>query len=160
MTHIHSFQLEPPRALWSTGVCECGETRQFRNFIDDESISWRNQARRGYEANIARRERGRPRALTHAQLVEAKRLIDSGMPRKEVAAQLNVTPPTLRKSLTYGGLEGPANGKVGFDDETVREIRRRYAEGGVSYAKLGEEYGVARENVYKLVRRLTYRDVE
>ena len=48
--------------------------------------------------------------------------------------------------------------KLTADD--VREIRRRYAAGGVFYRELAAEYGVKTEAIYKIVRRRAWKHVE
>jgi DNA invertase Pin-like site-specific DNA recombinase len=42
-------------------------------------------------------------------------------------------------------------------EDEVREIRRSYANGGVSMRELGEEYGVTRTNIWRIVRRVSWR---
>lgn len=45
-------------------------------------------------------------------------------------------------------------------EDQVREIRARYAAGGVSYRALEVEYGVSRSAINSAVRRLTYRWID
>lgn len=55
---------------------------------------------------------------------------------------------------------GPGRGENHFrttlKQEQVEEIRRRYAAGGISQQKLGNEFGVSRECVSKIVRRVRW----
>jgi len=40
--------------------------------------------------------------------------------------------------------------------EIVREIRERYAQGGISQSKLGSEYGVSQQTILRIVRNQTW----
>jgi hypothetical protein len=33
--HVHRFRVDPPDGPTSTGRCDCGETRDFRNSADE-----------------------------------------------------------------------------------------------------------------------------
>lgn len=45
-------------------------------------------------------------------------------------------------------------------EERVREIRRRYAAGGVTQYQLADEYGIAVASVNRVVRRVSWRHVD
>lgn len=47
-----------------------------------------------------------------------------------------------------------------LDWEKVREIRRRYAEGGISLSALGREYGVDTKQIHRVVRNEAWRESE
>jgi len=51
---------------------------------------------------------------------------------------------------------GERNGTAKLTESEVREIRKVYAEGGVSYAKLGETYGVHKMTVAQIITRRTW----
>jgi len=51
---------------------------------------------------------------------------------------------------------GERHGKAKLTEDDVREIRRTYAAGGISYRELGLIYGVCKENVYAVVRRKSW----
>jgi hypothetical protein len=44
-------------------------------------------------------------------------------------------------------------------ENQVREIRRRYAAGGITQTKLGEEYGICIESVSLIVRRINWKHI-
>ena len=46
-----------------------------------------------------------------------------------------------------------------LDATSVRQIRERYAQGGITQAQLAKEYGIAPITVSRVVRRVMYRDV-
>jgi predicted XRE-type DNA-binding protein len=46
-----------------------------------------------------------------------------------------------------------------IEDEEVVEIRKRYAEGGISQRKLAEEFGIKQMQVSRIVRRVRRREV-
>lgn len=62
--------------------------------------------------------------------------------------------PDCRKAV------GEAAGNAKLTDDAVREIRRRYAEGGISQQKLADEYGVNQSKISDVVNRRTWRHVE
>lgn len=53
---------------------------------------------------------------------------------------------------------GERHGMAKLTEHDVREIRRRYAVGGVSQASLGREFGVTQRSVSYVVRRVTWPD--
>ncbi len=63
------------------------------------------------------------------------------------------------------GVKGSANVFAKLTDDQVREIRRRYAEGGggrhrgVSYTQLAREYGLHPQNIGRIVRGEGYTNV-
>ncbi len=54
---------------------------------------------------------------------------------------------------------GELSSNAVLTDEAVRDIRRRYSEGNISQQALGDEYGVSRNQVNRVVRRLDWRHV-
>jgi len=55
--------------------------------------------------------------------------------------------------------KGERNRQAKLTEDRVRYIRRRYAEGGVSYSKLGEECGIHFTVIGHVVRRTAWRHV-
>ena len=49
--------------------------------------------------------------------------------------------------------KGTDNGNAKLTEEQVIEIRRRYADGGVTHRSLGRDYGVAYSVIGKIIRR-------
>lgn len=47
-----------------------------------------------------------------------------------------------------------------FDDDIIREIRRRYEAGNVTQQELAEEFGIRQSKVSAIVRREAYKHVE
>ena len=56
--------------------------------------------------------------------------------------------------------KGSAHHGAKLTEEQVREIRKRYAAGGVSYLKLSEEYGIPHSNIGYIVKRQTWKHVK
>lgn len=56
--------------------------------------------------------------------------------------------------------QGIRNGRATLTEDQVREIRRRHALGGVSYAELGSEFHLTKENISMIVRCLTWKYVK
>lgn len=56
-------------------------------------------------------------------------------------------------------IRGVRCARAKLTDEKVRAIRARHALGGVTYAKLGREYGIALNNIRMVVLRKTWRHV-
>ena len=54
---------------------------------------------------------------------------------------------------------GVANGNAKLTDDDVREIRFRYAAGGVSQSALGQEYGVTQPMIGYIVRRELWKHI-
>lgn len=54
---------------------------------------------------------------------------------------------------------GEAQWNAALTEEKVRDIRTRYAEGGVLYHELADEYGVWPQAIGRIVRRETWRHV-
>ena len=52
--------------------------------------------------------------------------------------------------------KGVDHGNAKLTEEQVLEIRRRYADGGVTYLSLGSDYGVGFRAISKIVRRKTW----
>lgn len=55
---------------------------------------------------------------------------------------------------------GENAGLAKLTEEQVRDIRRLYAAGGVTYKELARRYGVAKYAIQSVVKRLTWREVE
>jgi hypothetical protein len=55
---------------------------------------------------------------------------------------------------------GTAHGQARFTAEQVREMRRRYSDGGVSTHTLARQYDVGAMNVWRVVTGRSYRDVQ
>lgn len=49
--------------------------------------------------------------------------------------------------------------KSKLTDDQVRDIRKRYAEGGITQQELGSEFGVTHCAIGKVVKRKSYKDV-
>ena len=56
--------------------------------------------------------------------------------------------------------KGVDNGNVKLTEEQVIEIRRRYADGGVTQQELGDEFGVARRTISDIIRREIWTHLE
>ncbi len=54
---------------------------------------------------------------------------------------------------------GAGNSNAALTDDDVREIRRRHAEGGVTYRDLATEFRVTPQNIGAIVRRKTWTHV-
>jgi len=52
--------------------------------------------------------------------------------------------------------QGERSSSAKLTEDQVREIRARYAAGGISQSKLGKEYGLAQATVGELLRRVTW----
>jgi hypothetical protein len=48
---------------------------------------------------------------------------------------------------------GERNGRASLTDKEVEKIRRKYADGGITQADLGAEYGVSEVQVWRIVHR-------
>lgn len=57
-------------------------------------------------------------------------------------------------------VRGGSHPLAALDDEKVREIRRRYAAGGVTQQQLADEYEVDRTNISSIIRRKTWTHIE
>jgi hypothetical protein len=56
----------------------------------------------------------------------------------------------------HNGSKGEANHGAKLTEEQVREIRRRYAEGGILQQALADEYGVGMYSISRIIRRQTW----
>jgi hypothetical protein len=56
--------------------------------------------------------------------------------------------------------KGVDNGNAKLTEEQVIEIRRRYADGGVTQQELGDEFGVARRTISDIIRREIWTHLE
>ncbi len=61
---------------------------------------------------------------------------------------------------TFPVLHGESNGNAKLTWKTVREIRRRYARGGVTYRDLSSEYGVGHDIIGTIVRRSSWKETQ
>lgn len=68
----------------------------------------------------------------------------------------NIADATRKGRVRHG--EGHYHAKLTADD--VREIRQRYAAGGISYSRLASLYGISIGTVGKLVRRQRWQHIE
>ena len=66
----------------------------------------------------------------------------------------------FRRGRTHATVRGEQHGSAKVTEAQVREIRRRYAQGGISYRRLGAEYGVNDATTYRIVTRKLWRHVE
>lgn len=55
---------------------------------------------------------------------------------------------------------GERHWQAAFTDDQIREIRARYARGGIRYIDLAREYNVVRSTIGMVVRRETWKHVE
>lgn len=58
-----------------------------------------------------------------------------------------------------GAPPGERHGRAKLTEEKVREIRRRYAAGGVSYLDLANEYDLSNGTISAVISRRTWRHV-
>jgi hypothetical protein len=56
-------------------------------------------------------------------------------------------------------LRGERSGRAVLNEDEVRAIRARYAEGGISQAELGEQYGVTQVMISLIVRRKSWKHI-
>jgi hypothetical protein len=63
------------------------------------------------------------------------------------------------KLMGHETVKGEDNGQARLTVERVREIRMRYAAGGISHRTLAQEYGVRHETIRKVVNRETWQHV-
>jgi hypothetical protein len=56
-------------------------------------------------------------------------------------------------------VRGPTRPTTKLTPQQVIEIRRRYAEGGISMSQLAEEYGVVATNINLIIQRKTWKDL-
>ena len=99
-----------------------------------------------------------------------------GITHRELAEEYGVAIPTIRsivqrKTWQFIGDSGeelypPKPGRVGenhhktwLTEEQVLEIRRLFAEEGLTYQELGKKFGIADKNVGLIVRRATWRHI-
>jgi hypothetical protein len=55
---------------------------------------------------------------------------------------------------------GEAHGAAKLTNEIVREVRRRYADGGISLRKLAAEYGISDMALFHAIRGNTWKHVK
>lgn len=56
--------------------------------------------------------------------------------------------------------KGADRWNTGLDDDQVRELRRMYGAGGVSYPRLGEMFGISGSQVARIVKRENWKHVD
>lgn len=73
---------------------------------------------------------------------------------------------TFSENQTHGyrmglnkGPRGELCGHAKLTEKDVREIRRRYKEGGIFQRELGEEYGITRSSIGAIVRRKSWKHI-
>ncbi len=67
----------------------------------------------------------------------------------------------VRKGRHKGtGPIGENAGRAKLTDDKVRDIRQRYARGGISMQQLGEMYGVTNQSIFAIIHRRTWRHVK
>lgn len=59
-----------------------------------------------------------------------------------------------------GRAQGEASGRAKLTEKQVREIRKRYAEGGVTYRSLAKEYVIGREMIGCIVRYKNWKHLQ
>jgi hypothetical protein len=76
------------------------------------------------------------------------------------------TQDAIQRGRTYRGSHpnrntalGTRQGNAKLDDEAVRLIRSRYAQGGVTQSSLAKEFGVNQTKISSVIRRETWRHV-
>ena len=89
-----------------------------------------------------------------------------GNPSNNRLNNLEYCTPSENKLHSYSALNrvrkgavGASNAKAKLDDEKVREIRRRYEEGGTSQQALADEYGINQTMVGFIIRRVAWSHV-
>jgi hypothetical protein len=78
-----------------------------------------------------------------------------------IATRREGTQPAIEAVATPNliGQHADRHGLAKLNDEAVADIRRRYAAGGISQAKLAEEYGVGQTKISAVVNRRTWRHI-
>jgi len=67
----------------------------------------------------------------------------------------------MRQVMAHGNTtRGERSASAKLTEDQVREIRARYAAGGISQSKLGKEYGLCQANVGELLRRVTWHHLD
>ncbi len=56
--------------------------------------------------------------------------------------------------------KGEKNGQVKLTQEQVKEIRKRYAAGGVFQKELAREYGISNQQISKIVNRIWWKHIK
>lgn len=55
---------------------------------------------------------------------------------------------------------GESSAVAVLTNDLVREIRKRYAAGGISHAQLAKEFGLRKENLYYVINRKTWKHID
>jgi hypothetical protein len=119
-----------------------------------------NQHTRGRvlsEAEKAQRSaslKGRPKTPEHAEKI-AQGLLHA-WERRKTSGEFDVAEFSKRMSEQNQG-ENSAMAKLTAND--VREIRHRYADGGVTFQQLSKEYGVANSSISNILTRKTWKHI-
>jgi Mor family transcriptional regulator len=64
------------------------------------------------------------------------------------------------KGRRIGKAQGEESGRARLAAEQIVEIRRRYAEGGISYRDLAARYGVGKNTIQAIIQRRSWRHVD
>lgn len=124
---------------------------------DDTPIPWR-QTYTGRHA-IPRRARGRARDYA-CEDCGASALHWATIHGRDGSKPEDYRPLCNPCHIAYdGGHAGERNGRVKLTEDQVREIRRRYAAGGVGLGTLGREFGLAKQTIHKIVKGKNWRHV-
>lgn len=63
------------------------------------------------------------------------------------------------RMYTGGAVQGEQVGTSKLTTKEVMEIRERYARGGITQAKLAQQYGVKTKNIWRIIHRKSWRHV-
>lgn len=151
----------------AVGIIPSEATR--RKLSESGKRAWQEKPRSltdEHKAKLATLHKGRKRRdETKARISEAmkgRHLTDEHRAKMSAArAGVPHAPPSDETRRKIGAaLSGERNGQSKLDWEKVREIRRRYAEGGISLSALGREYGVDTKQIHRVVRNEAWRESE
>ena len=117
------------------------------------------------EKQQSNHKRGRRPTLTESQVREIRRRYAAGgITYRELADEYGVSIANIFRiiKLEYtadmeeakknNARRGEAHEKTPFTESQVREIRRRYAAGGITYRELADEYGVSLYVIFSIIK--------
>jgi hypothetical protein len=163
------------RVLWYHGRCYGVRARNavwryYHGSVPADAIIVHKNGVRGdnrpenLEASFPRRERSQRYCLTAGQVEALRRTYHAGGFTQEQLAQRYGVAQSYVSGIVRGELRAEVGGPISennrskLTEQDAREIRGRYAAGGITYAELAEDYPVVATNICHVVHGLQFAD--